>query len=86
MTRTCCRFFELANAGWIATGVLIDIRAIGEQFGLVFWHDETGGISHNLRTLIVDARGPVQKLIERNKWASDELVAGMLKAAAVARR
>jgi protein SCO1 len=64
-----------------ATGALIDITAIGEQFGLAFWHDETGGISHNLRTVVVDARGRVQKMFVGNKWTSDELVEEMVKAA-----
>jgi len=35
-------------AHWtFATGELIDITGLGEQFGLTFWHDESGGISHN---------------------------------------
>ncbi len=64
------------------TGNLVDITAITEQFGLAFWHDETGSISHNLRTVVVDARGRVQKVFAGNKWTSDELVAEMVKAAA----
>ena len=65
-----------------ATGDLMDITAIGEQFGLAFWHDETGSISHNLRTIVIDASGRVQKVFEGNKWTSDELVEEMVKAAA----
>ena len=38
-----------------ATGALIDVTAIGEQFGLAFWRDENNGLSHNLRTAVVDA-------------------------------
>jgi len=64
------------------TGELIDITAIGEQVGETFWHDGAG-ISHNLRTVVVDAQGRVQKIIRENKWTSDELVAEMVKAAAV---
>ncbi len=63
----------------LATGALIDITAIAEQFGQTFWHDETGGISHNLRTVIVDASGRVQKIITGNKWNSDELVDEIVK-------
>src|ERR1017187_4309221 len=37
-----------------ATGDLADIAAIGDQFGLTFWHDETGSITHNLRTAVID--------------------------------
>lgn len=64
-----------------ATGGLIDITAIGEQFGLTFWHDETGNISHNLRAAVIDASGRVQKIFAGNGWTPDELVAEMIKAA-----
>ncbi|MDB6022103.1 MAG: Electron transport protein SCO1/SenC [Pedosphaera sp.] len=66
------------------TGDLIDLTAIGDQVGEYFGHDESGGgISHNLRTVVVDAQGRVQKIITDNKWTSDDLVAELLKAAAV---
>jgi protein SCO1/2 len=65
----------------LVTGALIDITAIAEQFGQTFWHDETGGISHNLRTVIVDASGRVQRIIVGNKWNSSELAEELLKAA-----
>jgi protein SCO1/2 len=64
-----------------ATGELIEVTALGEQFGLAFWHDQNGGISHNLRTAIVDASGRVQKIFQGNTWTSDELVAEMAWAA-----
>jgi len=63
------------------TGKLIDITAMTEQFGMFFWRDETGGISHNLRTVVVDARGRVRKIIPENKWTADELVGELVKAA-----
>ncbi len=64
-----------------ATGELIDITAIAEQFGLAFWHDETGGISHNLRTAVIDAAGRVQKIFAGNEWNSAELVAELVSGA-----
>jgi protein SCO1 len=60
------------------TGELIDVTAISEQFGQMFWREE-GALSHNLRTVVVDASGRVQRILEGNKWTSDELVAEMLK-------
>ncbi len=66
-----------------ATGQLIDITALTEQFGMYFWRDATGGISHNLRTVVVDARGRVRKIIPENQWKPDELVAEIVKAARV---
>jgi protein SCO1/2 len=69
-------------AHWtFATGDLVDITAIGEQFGLEFWRDAGGGINHNLRTAVVDARGRVQTIWPENKWTPDELVEELLKAA-----
>ncbi len=66
------------------TGELIDITAITEQFGQQFWREgQDQSISHNLRTVVVDARGRVQANIRENKWKPEELVAEILKAAAV---
>jgi protein SCO1/2 len=64
-----------------ATGNISDIKAIGEQFGLAFWRDENGSISHNLRTILLDTSGRVQKVFEGNTWTGDELAADMTKAA-----
>ena len=64
-----------------ATGDLMDITAIGDQFGLAFWHDQTGGITHNLRTAIIDANGRVQKVFEGSSWTSAEASAELVKAA-----
>jgi protein SCO1/2 len=66
-----------------ATGDLVEITAIAEQLGLNFWHDETGSISHNLRTAVIDASGRVQKIFNGNTWKTDELVAEMVQAMAV---
>jgi protein SCO1/2 len=68
-----------------ATGSVADITALGSKFGLTFWRDETGSISHNLRTLVIDASGCVQNIITGNEWTPDELVAELVKAAAAKR-
>jgi protein SCO1 len=66
-----------------ATGALMDVTAIAEQSGEVFWRDEAGGgISHNLRTVVIDASGRVRKFFAGNQWTPDELAAEMVKAAA----
>lgn len=64
------------------TGDLMEITAIAEQFGQTFWR-EGGSISHNVRTVVIDPDGRVQKIIPENKWTSDELVAEIVKATAV---
>src|SRR6266404_5292471 len=74
--------YKYDPAHWsFATGALIDITALAEQVGLIFSHDETGNISHNLRTVVVDASGSVRKIFSGNQWSSSELVQEMLNAA-----
>ena len=65
-----------------ATGALIEIDDITERFGLAFAR-EPGSIqfNHNLRTVVIDAVGRVQKIFIGNEWKSDELVGEMVKAA-----
>jgi protein SCO1/2 len=65
-----------------ATGALIEIDALTEQFGLVFPRSETGaGFDHNLRTVVIDAQGKVQSILIGNQWKVKDLVAEMAKAA-----
>ena len=63
------------------TGAPADIRAISDQFGQSFWKDETGAINHNLRTVVVDASGKIQKIFTGNSWTPDELAAALREAA-----
>jgi len=50
--------------------------------GLQFWKDPQGGINHNLRTVVVDARGRVQRIFTENKWTVEELTDEIVQAAA----
>jgi protein SCO1 len=69
-------------AHWtFATSTLADVSSIGDLFGLAFWHDSTGSITHNMRTAVIDANGKFQKLFEGKDWTSADLVAEMVKAA-----
>ena len=61
------------------TGDPVQISELADQFGEIFW-TENGGISHNLRTVVVDARGRVRKIYQGNKWTSAELVREMVNA------
>lgn len=64
------------------TGALIEIDALTEQFGLYFSREAgTFNINHNLRTVVVDARGRVQKIFIGNEWKESEFVEEMVKAA-----
>lgn len=68
-----------------ATGALIDITAIGEQFGLAFWKEEGSIINHNLRTIVIDPSDRVQKIFTGNTWQPEDLIAEITKAAKVPR-
>ncbi len=69
-------------AHWtFATGDLGDVSALGDLFGLAFWHDSTGSITHNMRTAVIDANGRLQKVFEGKDWTSAELAAEIVKGA-----
>jgi protein SCO1/2 len=69
-------------AHWtFATGDLGDISAFGDLFGLAFWHDSTGSITHNMRAAVIDSHGRLQKVFEGKDWTSAEMVAEIVKAA-----
>ncbi|HZR19413.1 MAG TPA: SCO family protein [Verrucomicrobiae bacterium] len=62
-----------------ATSTAEEVRRLGGAFGLKFWR-ESGSFSHNLRTVVVDAEGRVQKVLNGNEWKPTELIAEMRKA------
>jgi protein SCO1/2 len=69
-------------AHWtFATGDLGDVSAFGDLFGLAFWHDSNGSITHNMRAAVIDANGRLQRVFEGKDWTSAELVAEIVKAA-----
>lgn len=62
------------------TGDPVEIGALAQQVGQVFWWEQ-GTISHNLRTLVIDQSGKLQKIFPGNTWTSDEMVEELVKAA-----
>ncbi len=66
------------------TGDLVEITAIAEQFGLLFWRPdpkEIAGISHNLRTVVIDSKGRVYKVLKEADWKPEALAATIIEAA-----
>lgn len=57
----------------LLTGERIDVGALAEQFGLLFW-SEQGTVNHNLRTIVIGADGTVRTNMVGNEWAVDTLV------------
>jgi protein SCO1 len=81
MLRALAKRYHYDPKQWnFVTGALIDIDAITEQVGLSFSR-EGQSFNHNLRTVVIDARGRVQKVFVGNEWKSDELVAELVLAA-----
>jgi protein SCO1/2 len=62
-----------------ATGAMIDIDAITEQFGLIIQLDK-GTFNHNLRTVVVGPDGIIRNILIGNEWQPDELVADIIRA------
>lgn len=79
--------FKYDPAHWsLLTAELVDVTALAEQFGLMFWRSDPArpaNIDHNLRTVVIDANGRVQKVFTENEWKVDDLVNEMVKAAKV---
>jgi protein SCO1/2 len=65
-----------------ATGAMIEIDAITEQFEMVFAPDGSF-FSHNVRTAVIDAHGRVQRIFAGNEWKVADFVAEMVKAASM---
>jgi protein SCO1/2 len=61
------------------TGDPTQIGNLADQMGENFWH-EGASVGHNLRTVVVDAKGRIRNIIAGNKWTVDEFVDDMVKA------
>ncbi|MBT5928460.1 MAG: redoxin domain-containing protein [Verrucomicrobia bacterium] len=65
------------------TGAMVEIDALTEQFGLMFYRTEGSLMDwdHNLRTILVDPDGKIQEIIIGNLWKTEELVEKIVKLA-----
>ena len=58
----------------LMTGALIDIDAITEQFGMVFYRDQgTINFNHNLRTVVIGPDGVIRQILIGNAWETEQL-------------
>lgn len=68
------RMHQPDPAHWtFATGPTDVIRKFGRNFGLYFARDG-GSFNHNIRTVVVNPEGRVQKVFPANEWQPEELV------------
>ncbi len=65
-----------------ATGAMIDLDALTEQFGMEF-APQGASFTHNVRTAVIDAAGRVQRVFVGNTWSVEDFVAELVKAASV---
>lgn len=76
------RYYHDSNYWNFVSGDIVETTAIADQVGEKFGN-EGGSITHNLRTVVIDTQGKVQKIFTGNQWTSDELVEEIVKAAKV---
>jgi protein SCO1/2 len=75
-------FYEPDPAHWtFAGGELAAIQQLGSAVGLSV-SNQGGPLDHNLRTVVVDAAGRVQKVFAGNEWKPRELLDEMKRAMA----
>lgn len=77
--------YNLDSNHWqFVTGDLWTVDGFSEQVGLTFYRATPTSLpEHNLRTLIIDAKGRLHKIYLGNEWTPAEFAEEMLKAAAV---
>jgi protein SCO1/2 len=68
-----------ASRWQFATGAMAEIERVSRPLGLMLVREE-GAISHNLRTVVVDADGRIAKLFLDNAWKPEELAAAIREA------
>jgi protein SCO1/2 len=77
--------YNLDTNHWqFAVSDLWTIDGFSEQVGLTFYRPTPTSLpEHNLRTLVIDAQGRLQKIFIGNEWTPEEFADEMAKAAAV---
>jgi protein SCO1/2 len=75
------KVYKQNPAYWtFATGLTEEIQRLGGAFTLTYWKEEKVLFNHNIRTVVVDRQGRVQRIFKDNEWKPEELVAEMKKA------
>jgi protein SCO1/2 len=71
----CADAYEADQATWtFATASEDMLHRLGDAVGLEFQR-QGSGISHNLRTVVVDEHGCIRRVFRGNNWTPQELVA-----------
>ena len=70
---------RLLSYALATTGQARQLEELSDQFGQQFWR-EGDSIGHNLRTVVVDPRGRIRKILPGNKWTAADLLREILQA------
>jgi protein SCO1 len=73
-------FYRAGNADrWLfAAASRKTLDEIAPRLDLMIHHDAGGGISHNLRTVVLDPRGRIYRQFDGNEWTPQELADALL--------
>jgi protein SCO1 len=73
--------------GWLfAAAPTSSLAALAPQLDLLVHHEQGGGISHNLRTVVLDPRGKIYWQFDGNEWTPQELARALMEAARLPNR
>ncbi len=71
---------------WLyATGTAADVDRFGAGFGLEVIRDPKEGLTHNLRTALVDPMGRLGSIVSGSDWKTEDVLAELRRLATVAR-
>jgi protein SCO1/2 len=67
---------------WLFSAASVRVlRDLGPRLDLLVHRDPDGGISHNLRTVVLDPKGRIFRQFDGNEWKPEELVEAVAGAA-----
>jgi len=70
------------SSNWMfATASRATLAEIGPRLDLMVNRDPAGGISHNLRTVVLDPAGRIHRQFDGNQWTPNELADTVIEAA-----
>ena len=73
--------------GWLfAAAPTSSLAVLAPRLDLMVHHEQGGGISHNLRTVVLDPGGKIYRQFDGNEWTPQELARALMEAARLPNR
>jgi protein SCO1/2 len=81
-------FYRAGNADrWLFAAAATNVLAkLAPRLDLMVNREAGGSISHNLRTVVLDGRGRIQRQFDGNQWTAEELAREVVRASAFAEK